>query len=75
MKIVDPLTGAEVPQGAEGILLVRGPNVMKGYLGDSGNGLINGWFRTGDRASIDSEGFLRVAAQSGKTKAELGRSA
>lgn len=64
IRIVDPATGREVSQGTEGFLLVRGPNVMKGYVdsAESPTGMLSdGWFRTGERASIDNDGFLKIA--------------
>jgi acyl-CoA synthetase (AMP-forming)/AMP-acid ligase II len=42
---------------------VRGPTVFKGYdrpAGDPDAGFVNGWFRTGDLGSIDSDGFLTL---------------
>ena len=64
IQITDPATGEEVAPGTEGILLVRGPNVMKGYLdglSSSSTGLVGGWYRTGARASVDRDGFLKIA--------------
>jgi acyl-[acyl-carrier-protein]-phospholipid O-acyltransferase/long-chain-fatty-acid--[acyl-carrier-protein] ligase len=64
VRVVDPATGREVSQGTEGFLLVRGPNVMKGYV-DAAESVTemlgDGWFRTGERASIDTDGFLTIA--------------
>lgn len=59
-----PLPSVEVKTADDGELLVRGPNVMKGYFGleqetretiDS-----EGWLHTGDLVEIDSEGFIRI---------------
>jgi fatty-acyl-CoA synthase len=54
------MAGAEEP--AE--ILVRGPNVMKGYWADPGATLEaftdHGWFRTGDAAVTDEDGFFRI---------------
>ncbi len=52
--------GNEVPPGEAGELLVRGPHVMKGYLGrdDLTREVVqDGWFKTGDIARIDGDGF------------------
>ena len=58
--IVDPETGASLPPGAEGELLIRGPQVMKGYLGraDATAETIrpDGFLRTGDLAYHDDAG-------------------
>jgi long-chain acyl-CoA synthetase len=59
IKLVDD-DGNEVPQGQPGELLVRGPHVMKGYLGrdDLTREVIeDGWFKTGDIARVDEDGF------------------
>uniref|UniRef100_A0ACD5W8P9 Uncharacterized protein n=1 Tax=Avena sativa TaxID=4498 RepID=A0ACD5W8P9_AVESA len=63
-KIIDPETGAALPPGVPGELLVRGPFVMKGYLGDkeSTSKVLDseGWLRTGDVCMIGEDGFLFV---------------
>ena len=64
VHIVDPESGAALPLGATGMLLVRGPNVMRGYLGRpdlTAQVLHDGWYTTGDLASLDDEGFLHIA--------------
>jgi acyl-[acyl-carrier-protein]-phospholipid O-acyltransferase/long-chain-fatty-acid--[acyl-carrier-protein] ligase len=63
VRIVDPDTRAPVPLGKSGLLLVRGPNVMRGYLGQPGKTaevLRDGWYVTGDIATLDEEGFLQI---------------
>jgi len=63
-RIVDLSTGADLGPGETGELLVRGPNVMKGYLNrpdaNAATLLADGWMRTGDIASFDAEGFLFI---------------
>lgn len=63
-KIINPYTGTALPPGMAGELWIRGPNVMKGYVGDEGatSAVIDseGWLRTGDLCCIDSEGYLYV---------------
>ncbi|KAL6643685.1 hypothetical protein ACP70R_018451 [Stipagrostis hirtigluma subsp. patula] len=63
-KIVHPETGVALPPGVPGELWVRGPFVMKGYLGDkdSTSAVLDheGWLRTGDLCYIDKDGFIYV---------------
>jgi acyl-[acyl-carrier-protein]-phospholipid O-acyltransferase/long-chain-fatty-acid--[acyl-carrier-protein] ligase len=63
MKIVDPETGAELGSDTPGLLLVKGPNVMKGYLGDeklTAEVIRDGYYVTGDIARIDEDGFVTL---------------
>ena len=62
-KIVDPETGEGPIFDREGLLLVSGPNRMRGYLGDeerTREALRDGWYVTGDIAAIDESGFITI---------------
>jgi len=62
-KIVDPETGKPLGPGEEGLLLIKGPNVMLGYLKQENltdQVLRRGWYVTGDIASIDEDGFISI---------------
>ncbi|MGA2855739.1 MAG: acyl-[ACP]--phospholipid O-acyltransferase [Candidatus Sulfotelmatobacter sp.] len=63
VRIVDPETMAPLPPGETGLLLVRGPNVMQGYLNrpeKTAEVLRDGWYNTGDIAAMDEDGFVRI---------------
>jgi len=63
VKIVDPETHQPLGMEQPGLLFVRGPNIMHGYLNrpeKTAEVLRDGWYNTGDIASIDEDGFLRV---------------
>jgi acyl-[acyl-carrier-protein]-phospholipid O-acyltransferase/long-chain-fatty-acid--[acyl-carrier-protein] ligase len=62
-KIVDPDTFAEMGVDQPGLLLIKGPNVMRGYLNDpakTAQVMHDGWYITGDIARIDAEGFITI---------------
>jgi acyl-[acyl-carrier-protein]-phospholipid O-acyltransferase/long-chain-fatty-acid--[acyl-carrier-protein] ligase len=63
VKVVDPTTMESLVPNSEGLLLVKGPNRMLGYLGEPERTLEvvrDGWYVTGDIAAIDDEGFVRI---------------
>jgi acyl-[acyl-carrier-protein]-phospholipid O-acyltransferase/long-chain-fatty-acid--[acyl-carrier-protein] ligase len=63
IRIVDPETYQPVPIGHPGLMLVRGPNVMRGYLGrpaETAKVLRDGWYVTGDIAMVDEDGFVEI---------------
>jgi len=63
VRIVNPETLGRLPQGETGLLLVRGPNVMKEYLNrpeKTAEVLRDGWYNTGDIATMDEDGFVRI---------------
>ena len=62
-RVVEIESGATVPPGTPGLLLVKGPNRMLGYLGNpalTAEVLRDGWYVTGDIASVDADGFIQL---------------
>ncbi len=63
-RIVDEETGrVELPPGQRGELVVRGPQVMRGYLNrpdDTREALRDGWLHTGDLSVMDEAGYFRI---------------
>ena len=61
--MVDPDTFTVLPSRTPGMLLVKGPNVMQGYLGRpdlTAEVVREGWYVTGDIAAVDDDGFIRI---------------
>jgi long-chain acyl-CoA synthetase len=59
MKIVDPV-GAELPDGELGEIMIKGPNVMKGYFGNlaaTAEAIHEGWLHSGDIGYRDADGY------------------
>jgi len=66
MKIVDS-QGRDLPWDGKsfGDLLVRGPWILKEYFkGEGGDPLVQGWFPTGDVATIDADGYMQITDRS-----------
>ncbi|MBF6592050.1 MAG: AMP-binding protein, partial [Ktedonobacterales bacterium] len=62
-KIVDMRTGADLPPDQPGELLIRGPQVMRGYWNrpeETARILADGWLRTGDVARMDEDGYFFI---------------
>jgi len=62
MKVVDD-DGNEVAEGEPGEIAIRGENVMKGYWGRpeaTAESIPDGWFRTGDVATKDADGYYTI---------------
>ncbi len=65
-KIVNPETFEPVPIGQEGLLLIYGANVMKGYLNKpelTKQAIRDGWYVTGDIARLDEDGFITITGR------------
>jgi acyl-CoA synthetase (AMP-forming)/AMP-acid ligase II len=58
--------GNLLPQGGLGEIVIRGPNVTKGYEANpdaNAKAFADGWFRTGDQGTLDEEGYLRITGR------------
>jgi acyl-[acyl-carrier-protein]-phospholipid O-acyltransferase/long-chain-fatty-acid--[acyl-carrier-protein] ligase len=63
VRINDPDSGEILGIDKPGLLHVRGPNIMVGYLNrpeKTAEVLVDGWYNTGDIATVDEDGFLRI---------------
>jgi len=62
-KIVDLETGRDLPAGEPGELVIRGPQVMKGYWNrpeETAQAMAGGWLHTGDVARVDEDGYFVI---------------
>jgi acyl-CoA synthetase (AMP-forming)/AMP-acid ligase II len=63
MRILDLASHEPLPPGESGEVVVRGPNLMRGYLPEAANAeafLPGGWYRTGDIGWLEPEGWLHL---------------
>jgi len=63
VRIVDLETGEDLPPGGEGEVVIRGPQVMKGYWNkpeETAATLRDGWLYTGDIGRMDEDGYLYI---------------
>ena len=66
LRCTDPATGADVATGEPGELLVRGPELFVGYDDPAATEAAfadGGWFRTGDLATVDEDGWLTIVGR------------
>ncbi len=65
MKIVDD-HGKSLPRDGKafGDLMVRGPWILERYYGEEKSALVDGWFHTGDVATIDADGYMQITDRS-----------
>jgi acyl-CoA synthetase (AMP-forming)/AMP-acid ligase II len=66
LRVSDPETGARCRTGSPGELWVRGPELFAGYADASQTAAVigrGGWFRTGDLATVDTDGWVRIVGR------------
>ncbi len=66
LRVSDPETGAHCATGAPGELWVRGPEMFAGYADAAQTATVigrGGWFRTGDLATVDGDGWVRIVGR------------
>jgi acyl-[acyl-carrier-protein]-phospholipid O-acyltransferase / long-chain-fatty-acid--[acyl-carrier-protein] ligase len=66
VEVRDRETGERLGPGREGLLWVKGPSVMAGYLGRpdlTGKAIVDGWYNTNDIATIDADGFIAITGR------------
>jgi len=65
IRVVDT-TGATVPNGTPGEIVIRGPNVMREYENNpkaNADAFYDGWFRTGDQGVMDEDGYVAITGR------------
>ena len=65
-KVTDLDTGEELGEDQSGMLWIKGPNVMKGYYHRedlTNEVIVAGWYKTGDVAMIDNDGFIKITGR------------
>ena len=65
-RVTDLETGEQLGPNQSGMLWISGPNVMKGYLNRAdatAEVLVDGWYKTGDMAIIDDDGFIQITGR------------
>ncbi len=65
-KTIDLDSGQELAENQSGMLLIKGPNIMKGYLHQpelTAEVIHDGWYVTGDVAQIDEDGFIKITGR------------
>jgi acyl-[acyl-carrier-protein]-phospholipid O-acyltransferase/long-chain-fatty-acid--[acyl-carrier-protein] ligase len=65
-KTIHPETGEDLPRGEAGLLLIRGPNVMAGYLNEpelTAKAMRGDWYVTGDMAIVQPDGFIQITGR------------
>jgi acyl-CoA synthetase (AMP-forming)/AMP-acid ligase II len=65
LRVSDPATGRVLPTGEVGELWLRGPELFVGYADVEATraAVERGWFRTGDLAAVDADGWLTIAGR------------
>jgi len=65
-KVINPESGEALNYGDEGLLLIKGPNVMQGYLDEkekTAEVLQDGWYNTGDLGWVDKDGYITLTGR------------
>ncbi len=66
LRVADPESGAPRRRGTPGELWVRGPEIFAGYADPAQTAAVvarGGWFKTGDLATVDADGWLRIVGR------------